>query len=68
MPSARSLPALICAATPGMASNMICTWPPSTCVCASELPLNGTWFRCAPEAERSISIARWLAEPLPDEA
>ncbi len=67
MPIAFTLPVLIGPTAPGTASDRSWMSPLCNAISASALPLNGTCVSLMPAALFSISTARWLAEPLPDE-
>ena len=68
VPRPFSLPARTFGAMVVMASNIMCTCPPSTSVRAPELPLYGTCTMSSPAIDLNSSPAMWYGVPGPEEA
>jgi len=51
-----------------MASNIICTCPPSTSLRAPDEPRYGTCWMLVPLIDLNSSPAMWYGVPVPDEA
>ena len=64
----RSAPVRTCCKVDAVSPKCTFTWPPSSALSTSALPLNGTCTRLAPLMLLNISAARCGEVPAPDEA
>ena len=66
--STRTAPLRTCCKVDADSAKCTFTWPPSSALSTSALPLNGTCTSLAPVWLLNISAARWVDVPPPDDA